>query len=102
MLSAFWLGMLEALKGLLDVAGHGEINGAIDIVPFECNAAKRFAFPVERADVFAFEDLDEMVGMFFTNILDTEVVNNEAELDRAGLVGEEASNMFGLMVAVFC
>ena len=41
-----------------------------------------------------------MFGMFFANIFDAKVINNEAECDRAGGMLEESWDAFGLMIAV--
>ena len=71
------------------------------VVPFYVNSDVTFACPICCDLVMLFENLFEMVGVFFANIFDSEIVYYECELDRAGVVFPEAGDEFALVVAVF-
>jgi hypothetical protein len=46
------------------------------VIPLNSDSAVEFGFPVERnAFIILFEDGDEMVGMFDTNVFDSEIVD---------------------------
>ena len=81
-LGLFGSGMLEFVKGIFDIARHAEVTGMMGIVPFEVDATEAFAFPVNvNLLIMVTEVLDQMVGMLFANVFDTEVIDNKAEAD---------------------
>ena len=93
-LGLFGSGMLEFVMGIFDVAGHAEVAGMIGIVPFEVDAAEAFAFPVNvNFLIMGAEALDQMEGMLFADVFDTEVIHDEAEADRAPLVAPKARSV---------
>ena len=93
-LGLFGSGMLEFVKGIFDVAGHAEVTGMMGTVPFEVDAAEAFAFPV-NVDllIMVAEALDQMVGMLFANVFDTEVIDDKAEADWVPLVAPKARSV---------
>lgn len=88
MLGAAFGRMFETSEGFGDVAGHGEIDSAGFVVPFERDATVEGAGPIGCHFVFGGDDVDEVLGIFSSNILDTEIVDDEAENDRANFVLE--------------
>ena len=64
-----WLGVLESPEAFTNVAWHGEIAPAFDVVPFEGYAAIEFGFPIDGDNVLSFEYGGEVLGMFFAHIL---------------------------------
>ena len=64
------------------------------IVEFEVDATEVFAFPVNvNLLIMVAEALDQMVGMLFANVFDTEVINNKAEADWVPLVVPNARSV---------
>ena len=51
--------------------------------------------------VVFFQEREEMVEMFYANVLNAKVVNNEAKLDRMPLVSPKSRSWVGLVVAFF-
>ena len=79
----------KLVDGVGDIAGHGEIDGAGGVVPFEVETAVEGALPVGGGGVFGVESVDEMLGMLGTNVLDAEVVDDKSEGDGPSGVAEE-------------
>ena len=48
------------------------------------------------------KDSYEMVGVFTANVFDAEIIDDKAEGDGAGTVGEEARGVMALEVSVMC
>ncbi len=90
----------EALQHFLDVAGHGDGDGARregDVHPKVC-----VAFFLNRQLItVALESIDEVFSIVTGTVLDAKVVHNEAELDVAGEVTEETWRVGRLNVTVF-
>ena len=84
MLRAFWRRMLEFEKVCLDIFGHGDVAGECGVVPVIGESAEEGTGPVDGDGEQILEGLDEVVGVFLTNVLDPKVVNNEGENDRLG------------------
>ena len=45
----------------------------------DCQADVLFSFPFVADDVIFLEGLHKVVSIFFANVLDTEIIDNEAE-----------------------
>ena len=82
--------MFEADEGFFDVSGHGDGYCAVDVVPFEVHAKEYFAFPVNCACVLFTEVVNEVLGVIFVGITDSEVIEYQAENDGIGGMAEEA------------
>ena len=82
--------MLEFVEGLADIAWHGEVNDAILVVPFQCDANIFGARPVLIDCVPVFEGINEEDGIFFLGVFDTKVINNKTEPNVPSLVLPEA------------
>ena len=72
----------------------------VDVVPLEGDATVEDAFPIGGDVVLVGEDFLEVFSMFAANILDTEVVNYEAESNGTSFVDKEAGSVFGLDVSM--
>ena len=76
--------VVELEEQVRDIVFYGEaacsINMAFGVVLLEVNASKLGTFPVLRDLVVFLEYFTEMVSMAFTNVLDTEIINDEATL----------------------
>lgn len=92
--------MFKAAQHLGNIAGHGKVNSVVDVVPLEGDAAVEGSFPISGDGVLIGEDFVEVFSMFAANILDTKVIDNEAESNGSSLVDEEAGSVFGLDVAM--
>jgi hypothetical protein len=77
--TAGWHVVLELVKSSRNIVRHGDVIILRGVVPFDGEATLKFAFPVGRDDVKVLEGFDEVVGIVFSNVLDTKVVNNKAE-----------------------
>ena len=84
MLRAFGRRMLEFMKGCLEKFGHGYVAGACGVIPGNGKSAEEVTGPVDGYDVQFLEGLDEVVGVFLTDLLDPKVVDNEGENDGLG------------------
>ena len=74
--------MVELGESFGDISWHGEVAGALDVIPFEGDATVERGIPINRDSfVVSFEYAEKMVGVFFSFVFDREVVNNKAELD---------------------
>ena len=74
------------MQSIFDVSGHGEIDGSFIIVPFECNAAVQFPLTILRMLVICAEDGDDMVGVLFSSVFDSEIFHHQTECDGAVIV----------------
>ena len=95
-----WRGVLEALECFFNVSGHGDVYGAVDVIPCEVEATEGAAGPVGGNGVFGLEGSLEVLCMLFAYIFDVEVVDYEAEADGSGYMREEAWDGFGLVVSM--
>lgn len=77
MLGAGWWWGFEALEGFGNIARHGEVNCAIDIVPMEGDATVEVALPVGGHLVFGCDDASEVFSMFPSDILYSKVIDDE-------------------------
>jgi hypothetical protein len=88
-------GMHEFMEGVGNVAGHGEVDGAGQVIPFEGKAAVEGTSPVGGDGVERLEGVDEVLGVFLTNIFYTEVVDDKGEGDGSSGVAEETGSVGG-------
>ena len=91
--------MLETVECSCDVAREGHVDNSLGVVPLESETAVETAGPVSGDGVLGAEAVEQMFGMFFANILDAKVVDNQTEGDGSGLMGEETWNTLGLDVS---
>eukprot|EP00980_Cylindrotheca_fusiformis_P014017 scaffold3668_cov97-Cylindrotheca_fusiformis.AAC.1 len=110
------LGNVEAVWGILfptgwrvfvffesggDVTGHGEVTGAIRVVPFEGDATVEGGAPINRDGfVVLAEDVEEVVGIGERGVLDGEIVDNQREDEVFAGVFPKAGCVAALEIAV--
>ena len=63
---------------------HGDVAGAFGIFPFNGESAEYGTGPVDGDGVEFLEGLDEVVGVIFSDVLDSKVVNDKGENDGLG------------------
>ena len=73
--------MLVFVQLFLDVPRHGNVKGPLVVIPFEFYSAVQVARPVFDEFIFFADAFDEVVGMFFSHIFDTEIVDDKRESD---------------------
>jgi hypothetical protein len=88
LLRGFRVRVVEALEALGDVIRHGEVDSAVYVVPFELDAELQLAGPVRGHLVLRGNHVAKVLGVFLADVLDAEVVDDQAEEDRACFVGE--------------
>jgi hypothetical protein len=76
-------GMLIFMKGILDIARYRKVHMFVFIIPFQSNAMVEATSPIFSNGVVRFQSINDMLGMFFSHILDTKIIHNKGELDGA-------------------
>ena len=94
--------MLELVKGTCDVAGHGEVNSAFVIVPFDSDTTVERAGPVTSELILGADGVEKMVSVLLADVLDTEIVDDEAESNWPAVVLPKAGCSWNWTVAVGC
>ncbi len=94
-----WTGMLKLNEQVFNVPWHTDATATICIVRFDINTHKLISGHVELDPVEFFENVQEVVEVFDSNIFYTKVVYNEAELDGMLFVAPEARSGFSFIVA---
>ncbi len=74
---------------------------ALVVVPIQCYPDVPFSCPIARKFVVFFECILEMLCMFFANVFDVEVIDNQCELYGSCVVLPKARYQFALSVSVF-
>jgi hypothetical protein len=92
--------MLEFVECRGNVVWHGEINGAIGVVPVKCEAAVEAASPVGGDCVKVLEGFDEMPCVLVTDVFYAKVIDDEGKGDGSGFVAPEPRGEVGRLVAV--
>ncbi len=70
-------------------------------VPIQCYPDVLFACPIARKYVVFFECILEMLCMFFTNVFDAKINDNQCELYGSCVVLPKSRYQFALLVSVF-
>ena len=76
-LRVFGRRMLEFVKGCLEIFGHGDVAGACGIVPVNGESTEEGTGPVDGDGIQFLEGLDEVVSVFFADVLDPKVINDK-------------------------
>ena len=69
--------MLEFVKDCLEIFGNGDAAGACGIVPANGESSEEEIGPVDGDGIQFLEGLDEVVGVFLSNVLEPKAINNE-------------------------
>ena len=68
----------------MEIFGHGDVAGACGIVPVIGESAEEGTGPVYGDGIQFLEGLEEVVGVFFAEVLDPKVINDRGENDGLG------------------
>jgi hypothetical protein len=74
---------------------------ALVVVPIQCYPNVSFASPITCKIVVFFECILEMLFMFFANVFDAKIINNQCELYGSCVVLPKSRYQFALPVSVF-
>ncbi len=74
---------------------------ALVVVPIQCYPDVLFACPIARKFVVLFECVLEMLCMFFVDVFDAEIINNQCELYGSCVVLPKSRCQFALLVSMF-
>ncbi len=77
------------------------MNLALVVVPIQFYSNVLFACPITHKFVVFFKCVLEMLYMFFANVFDAKVINNQCELYWSCLVFPKARYQLALLVSVF-
>ena len=70
------------------------------VVPIKCDANVSLAVPFAGEGVVFFQRSFEMKGVFFANVLDSEVINYQSKLHWAPFVRPQSRDKLALIVAM--
>ena len=73
--------MFKTCKESFNVSGHGDVDVALDVIPFECDATVECSVPILLEGIVCAEGVDEVVSMFFVIIFDSKIIDRESELN---------------------
>jgi hypothetical protein len=73
---------------------------ALVVVPIQCYLDVPFSCPITRKFVVFFKCLLEMLCMFFANVFDAKVIDNQCELYGSCVVLPKARYLFALLASV--
>ncbi len=79
-------GMLELEKQVVDIPGHAEATPFASIIPFDRDASKFVSSHIDLHPMVFLEKGNEEVEMFNADVFDTEIIHDEAELERPPFV----------------
>jgi hypothetical protein len=74
---------------------------ALVVVPIQCYPDVLFSCPIAHKFVVFFECILEMLCMFFVDVFDAKVIDNQRELYGSCVVLSKARYQFVLLVSVF-
>ncbi len=84
-----WHGMFEFDQEIVDVTRHADVAALASIVPFDVDTGKLVTCHVELHPMIFREEVQEMIEVFDTQVFNTKVIDNEAELDGLPFVAPE-------------
>lgn len=91
----------QNVVGIFNSSRHGEINGAVDAVPFESKANEFFAGPVGGDFAEIVETVFKVLCISFVGALDSKVIDDECKHDRVGFAGEQTVCCFCRVMSTF-
>ncbi len=91
--------MFELNKQGFDVTWHTDATATICIVPFDIDTRKHISGHVELDPVEFLENLQEVIEVFDSDVFDTKVIHDEAELDGSPFVAPETRGGFNFIKA---
>jgi hypothetical protein len=91
--------MLIFVKGILDIAMHAQVHMCVLIIQFQSDATVELASPIFLNGVVCCCCINEMLGMFFSEILYTKIIHDKGELYGESNMAPYTWCELGLMVA---
>ncbi len=91
--------MFEFEEKIVNISRHADLAVLVSIIPFDVHASKFVTSHVELHSTVLLEKIQEMVEMFNSNLFDTKVVHNEAELDGKPFVAPKSLRGVSFVVA---
>ena len=92
--------VMETPPSFFAVAGHGEADGTVVVVPMQGKPDVAAPLPIRGDVIVAFECVDEMIGVFFSHIFHTEVIDTEGKTDGSPIMRPETGVDCALVVAI--
>jgi len=77
-------GMMEALQGTIDVPWHGEVDGALGVVPAETETAIPGGVPILGDLILLPQGGQEMHGIIAGGVPNSKIVYDQGEADIPG------------------
>ncbi len=74
---------------------------ALAVVPIQCHPNVLFSCPITCKFIVFFECILEMLCMFFTDVFDAKIIDNQCELYGSCVVLPKSRYQFALLVSVF-
>ncbi len=93
--------MLKTGECLWNAIRHGEIDGAILVVPVEFDATKKFPFPINCDLIILFQRVLQVPCVRLSDRFDSEIVHDKTEGNRTPFVPPEARGVLTLVVSFF-
>jgi hypothetical protein len=63
------------MEGIVDVAGHGKVDFAFDIIPFQGEPAVFFSLPIRRHLIVLFDNSNQVICVLFSDVFDSKIIN---------------------------
>jgi len=89
-LGASGSGDAEASEDFGNVVGHGSVDGASLVIPFEGDSTVELTGPIGGDGVEALQGGDEVFCVGTSNVLDAKVIDDEGESDGTSGMTEKA------------
>jgi len=87
-----WVRVVEALQCVIDVAGHGQVNGALVIVPVKGKAAVARGMPVLGDLVLFLESIEEVHGIVVGGVAYGKLIHDQGKAHIPGVMLPEAGS----------
>jgi hypothetical protein len=75
-LGPHWDGVSESCQGTFYIVWHGPGNLPVLVVPIHVDSQVLFSFPILFYFIVFLENLDEVHGMLFSNVLDAKIIHD--------------------------
>ena len=72
--------VFEMLEKFRDVFGHGDVEILFLVVPIKHDSTVEGACPIFRDGVMLVYGVDQVVRIFFSNVLDTKIIYTKCKL----------------------
>ena len=94
MLQMHWGWMHEALKGMFNVTGHGDVAGSIRVIPVESQSAVMVTIPFSTGAIKFLQGGEKLFSIIPFHVFDTKVTDDQTK-DKAAVLVEPQSRRVG-------